>query len=145
MLTPLQIETVIGMQQSSFMALQTTYLAWGTIFTVVFAYLGALYFFLRHTRVVVRAMSFGTFAFVLLFLVWATNIHFQQVQALLDAVIVLAAQEVVPQMTDMGTIDTADLEGTFTVVSWLYNTFFVLVMIGFAYLTFFYKWRTRDE
>jgi len=143
--TEFQIATVIGMQQSSFMALQTSLLAWGTIFTIVFAYLAALYFFLRHTGLVVRLMGFVAFMFVLVFLVMTTNFHFEQVQALLDAVLLLHEQGIVPQMDQMGNIHTQTLETTFSVMVWTFNIFFMLVGIAFAYLTFFYRWQTNHS
>ena len=145
MLTEFQIETAIGMQQSSFMALQTTYLAWGTIFTIVFAYLAALYFFLRHAGLFMKIMGYAAFSLVLFALVWTTNIHFQQSVALVDVVVTMAEQGIVPEMTDMGSIDTSNLPGVVGGFTWAFNIFFLGVIGAFGYVTFWYRWPDRNS
>jgi hypothetical protein len=62
------IDNEVGLITIGFMGIQTRMLLWGTEFTLIFAYLAALYFFLRYTSVGFRLFTFTIFAMTISFM-----------------------------------------------------------------------------
>lgn len=121
--------------------IQSQNIVLGALFTLVFGYVAAQYFFLRHTRIAVRIFTFAFFVPVYLF-VWMANV---QIAALTD------------RWFDWRRIyaDTPSSEATVArterielATGLMYNVFLVILIIalfGLFWLTFLYRWSERNK
>lgn len=135
------IENEVGLITIGFMGIQTRMLLWGTEFTLVFAYLGALYFFLRHTSVGFRSFTFIIFGMTILF-IWigfagtciGSERYFEARTYAID-------QGMLPPYWSN---DAAPLiSGLLSTASLLGHLLHATAIIGAFYITFFYKWRAE--
>ncbi len=131
----------VGLIIIGFMGIQTRMLLWGTEFTLVFAYLAALNFFLRHCSVGFRAFTFMIFALTIAFM-WiafaGTDIgserYFQARSHAIDQGLLP------PHWNHQAAPFIGRLLAT---ASFLGHLLHAAAIIGAFYITFFYKWRAE--
>lgn len=135
------IENEVGLITIGFMGIQIRVLLWGTEFTLIFAYLAALYFFLRHTLIGFRVFTFTIFAKTISFM-WigfaGTDIgserYFQARTYAIDQGILP------PHWSNAAAPYISKLPAT---ASFLGHARHALAIIGAFYIAFFYHWRAR--
>ncbi|MEO0981224.1 MAG: hypothetical protein AAFX03_01065 [Pseudomonadota bacterium] len=124
------------------MANQTSAIIITGAFTLVFGYIGSLYFFIRHTAFHVRALAFAIYSLSLFFLYWAIFglnlqwynwIHhlYKSAEAGVWTSAMSVGRERLTRMVDIGFYTT--------------NTVFATAWLAALYLTFLYGWRTKEE
>lgn len=124
------------------MGIQTRMLLWGTEFTLVFAYLAALYFFLRHTSLGFRVFAFTIFAVTISFM-WigfaGTDIGSERYfQARTYAI----EQEMLPPYWTNAAAPY--INTLLSTASLLGHALHAIGIIGAFYITFFYHWQARS-
>jgi hypothetical protein len=135
------IDNEVGLITIGFMGIQTRMLLWGTEFTLIFAYLAALYFFLRYTSVGFRLFTFTIFAMTISFM-WigfaGTDIgserYFQARSYAIDQGMLP------PYWTNAAAPYIGKL---LTTASFLGHTLHAIGIIGAFYITFFYHWQAK--
>ena len=136
------IEHEVGLITIGFMGIQTRMLLWGTEFTLIFAYLAAVYFFLRHTSIGFRLFTFVIFAMTISFM-WigfaGTDIgserYFQARSYAIDQGILP------PYWSNAAAPYISTLLAT---ASFLGHVLHAIAIIGAFYITFFYHWRAKS-
>ena len=126
-----------------FMGIQTRMLLWGTEFTLIFGYLAALYFFLRHCSFGFKVFTFAIFILTIAFM-WigfaGTDIgsvrYFEARAHSIDEGL----------LPGYWSNDSAPIIGTllFT-ASLLGHLLHAIAVAGAFYITFFYDWQLKDE
>lgn len=124
-----------------FIGIQTRMIIWTTEFTLIFGYLAALYFFLRHTAFPFRLFAFTMFV-LLIFFFWSgfagTDVAFARY---IEARSALIAEGRLPAYwTDES---SRNIRTLIAIASVLGNLLHTVAVTGGLYLTFFYRWRTR--
>ena len=124
-----------------FMGIQTRMMLWGTEFTLIFGYLAALYFFLRHTSTGFRLFAFAIFVLTISFM-WigfaGTDIgserYFQARTYSIEHGLLPPywSKDVAPYIGSL--LFAASLLG---------HVLHGIAVIGAFYVTFFYRWRAQ--
>ena len=116
------------------------YLAGATTFTVISAYIVALYYFLNQSPVLMRVGAFSFFTLALAFLGISTYGAVRHYTGVLKALDELAAREPLSALGNMALESTASAVANWSVAA--AGAVFVGLWLSLTYLTFVHRWPT---
>lgn len=126
---------------SGFLGIQTRMTLWETEFTLIFAYIAALYFFLRHTTVAFRSFTFAIFVLIMSFM-WigfaGTDIGSERY---LEARTYSIDQGLLPP--HWSNAAAGRVGSLLFAASALGHLLHGIAVAGCFYVTYFYRWQAR--